>query len=913
MRPHYLAYWGKARPQSERNFPCHPLPYHSLDVAATGAALLDGDPRLALHLSARSGLTPTALRRWLLTWLAWHDVGKFSPAFQRLAPAACDALANPAGPAIAPLDYRHDAFGWWLLQWMYAKRPQVFAALSDRPLGREGLQLIQLWSAALTGHHGTPPHDKPQSVILDGRGGLFPTEALAAAEGFMADSAVLFAADSAALADADREPAIRAAPRFSWMLAGFAVLCDWIGSGQGWFNYAAPERDLAAYWLEAQERAVRAVAEAGVLPAAPSPPRTPVALFAGSGIQALRPLQTLLQSIALPEGPILLLVEDLTGSGKTEAAALFAHRLLTARRVDGVIIALPTMATANAMYDRIAAFYRRFFADEALPSIALGHGRAALRELLQSVARREEDFGGGDETASAACAAWIADDRRRAFLADIGVVTLDQAILGVLPARHQSLRLLGLGRKLLIVDEAHAYDVYMREELSRLLTFHSAQGGSAIILSATLPEALRIQFATSFARGLGSEVDLSCIADDAAPYPLVSLVQTGGSAIAMPARGEPTLREVALAWPTANEACARVVAKAREGRAVCWLRNTVGDAQAAFADLRAVAPDLPVTLFHARFAMGDRLAIESGVIRRFGPTSTAEERRGQILVATQVVEQSLDLDFDCMITDLAPIDLIIQRAGRLWRHRRPGRDGCPLLEIVAPTWDTDPSAGWYRAAFPRAAFVYKDHARLWLTARVLQEAGAIRLPQEARALIEGVYGKSADAAIPLGLSNKADLARGAALARTALARGMLLGLDDGYRRQNAPWDRDLKVATRLGDEQREYRLARWDGATLHPWAAAEDPWIAWRLSEITVRAGLVDSLPKPNGKLAIAAAAAISTWPDAKYAPAPMPLTPNHRGDAWRATGLDRAERILEISYDITAGLRVDRRKATHR
>jgi CRISPR-associated endonuclease/helicase Cas3 len=365
-------------------------------------------------------------------------------------------LANPVGAAIAPPDHRHDAFGWWLVDYLYRKRAPLFDGLSDRPLGREGLTLVRLWSAAVTGHHGTPPHERPAAVLLDGRDGLFPPMVLAAVESFMADSAALFADDTAPLNSDDREPAIHATPRFSWMLAGFAVLCDWIGSGQRWFDYAAPKQTLAAYWPEARERAIRAVADAGVLPAPPSPRRSPNALFADSRIRSLRPLQALLQDVALPDGPVLMLVEDLTGSGKTEAAALLAHRLLATGRADGVVIALPTMATANAMHDRIVAFYRRFFADGATPSIVLGHGRAALRAALESAARREEDLAGGDETASAACAAWIADDRRRAFLADVGVVTLDQAIIGVLPARHQSLRLLGLGRKVLIVDEARA-------------------------------------------------------------------------------------------------------------------------------------------------------------------------------------------------------------------------------------------------------------------------------------------------------------------------------------------------------------------------------------------------------------------------------------------------------------------------
>ena len=215
--PRYLAFWGKARPRPDSAFPCHPLPYHSLDVAAVGAALLDGDRRLASHLSSRSGMPPPVLRRWLLTWLAWHDLGKFSPAFQRLAPEASDALANPIAAAIAPPGHRHDAFGWWLVDYLYRRRAPLFDALSDRPLGREGLSLVRSWSAAVTGHHGTPPDEKPATVMLDGRDALYPPPVLAAVDSFMAGSTALFANDTAPLPGDDRAAAIRATPRFSWM------------------------------------------------------------------------------------------------------------------------------------------------------------------------------------------------------------------------------------------------------------------------------------------------------------------------------------------------------------------------------------------------------------------------------------------------------------------------------------------------------------------------------------------------------------------------------------------------------------------------------------------------------------------------------------------------------------------------
>ena len=363
------------------------------------------------------------------------------------------------------------------------------------------------------------------------------------------------------------------------------------------------------------------------------------------------------------------------------------------------------------MYGRLSEAYRRLFTDGARPSLVLAHGRRNLNDAFTDSIL---DGAADDDPSVAQCAEWIADDRRRAFLADIGAGTIDQAELAVLPSRYQSLRLFGLGKNVLVVDEIHAYDDYVRELIVALLEFHASQGGSAILLSATLPAAIRADFVCAFAKGAGTAGE-----DDPAPcYPRATLWSPNAvladSVCGRADRG----RAVPVRFlPNSDSAVEATAAAAEAGAAVLYLRNTVHDAHDAHGALEALGFD-PM-LFHSQFTLFDRLEIERRVLALFGPNSTAEERRARILVATQVAEQSLDIDFDVVITDLAPIDLIIQRAGRLWRHARPELTGMAELLVVSP----EPSRETCHRTAPESAskaytesFSVATKTTLWLPA-----------------------------------------------------------------------------------------------------------------------------------------------------------------------------------------------------
>ena len=528
---------------------------------------------------------------------------------------------------------------------------------------------------------------------------------------------------------------------------------------------------------------------------------------------------------------------------------MIAHRLIKADRADGLYIALPTMATANAMFDRLSDAHRRLFGAGEQPSISLAHGARELHAGFRSATLR----GGRDEspysnhgeaadesetTASTACAAWIADDRRRSFLADVGAGTVDQALLAILPSRFQSLRLLGLMRRVLVLDEVHAYDAYMQREIEALLEFQAGLGGSAILLSATLPLSIRKRLSESFAKGLGQQEVSANVPDEGRAYPLATVRAPGVQTFTgVPGRLGHARRLPVRFLRHPDEALDAVEEAAREGRAVLYVRNTVDDALDAHATLtaRGLVPDL----FHARFALLDRLEKEKRIVRTFGKNSESGQRAGRILVATQVVEQSLDLDFDALVTDLAPVDLLIQRAGRLWRHQRKERQGrCELL-VVAPPANDDADEDWYGQTFPRAQYVYRDHARLWLSVKVLKEVRSIESPGGLRRLVETVYGEDADETVPDALKSRLWEAEGRAGADRGVANTNVLKFVNGYRRTDT-WNSDLQTPTRLADDlQRTLRLATVVDDRIEPYArdvAPDEPWRAWRLSEVNVSA-----------------------------------------------------------------------------
>ncbi len=829
----YYQYWGKADRAADRTIHrVHLLPYHCLDVAAVADALLREDLSLFERVAGPLGMEQEHVLPFVRLMVACHDLGKFSKTFQMLVPEAVGLVGGVARPA--PCSERHDALGWlfWddtLLDRIAKARVFGSTDVSESELSYYLSPIVQ----PVFGHHG-----KPVDIMNMRIDDHFDAADQEAAALFIMDLASLFATQGLPL-PADLETFHEALTCQSWLLSGLFIISDWIGSNDDYFPYTREIAPLTDYWQRARAQAEEAIHATGMLPV-PSRPFTGMgALFPDIRDREPSPLQRHVAACDIPAGPQLWIMEDITGSGKTEAAITLAHRLMD-QGLSGMYIALPTMATANAMYERMAKAYHNLFAEDAEPSLVLAHSKRSLMEKFTAsvvpVSRNATGRlspSGNEQDGAAVCAQWIADNRKKALLAHVGVGTIDQALLAVLPAKHHTLRLLGLTNKVIIVDEVHACDRYMAILLEGLLEFHAAQGGSAILLSATIPQAMKDAFSAAFLRGL----DGCSSPSGSGRFPAVTRVSSGGMRETAVSPRPDMRRAVAVTLiHDERTAVQKVIDAALAGAAVCWVRNTVADAVEAYqrlAELSVIDGDR-LMLFHARFVLGHRLDREQHVLQRFGKNGDPDVRRGAVLVATQVVEQSLDLDFDFMISDLAPMDLLIQRAGRIHRHERAFRGGCsePAMSVLSPCVTENPDQNWYAAMFPRATYVYQDTPKLWLTARLLEKYRGWTMPDHARDLVEGVYGRSREP-VPEGLWGKECTVEGDRLASESHAYFNCLRRDMGYGgQQRVPFDEGI-APTRSGEPSITLRLAVHKDEKLLPIDTFDPP--DWMLSEIQVR------------------------------------------------------------------------------
>jgi CRISPR-associated endonuclease/helicase Cas3 len=830
--PAYLGYWGKAHPVEGASVRWHPLAYHALDVAAAATVILRQRPLYRAAGARALGVDEASATRLAAGFIALHDLGKIEAAFQWKVPDT--GARTPRRPTLSA--GHHTKAG--LMLW----RGGLGSLCAPRLAVDGTAESLSDLADAVFGHHGRPVGG---DIRLDLVRTIFTPDERRDAEAMAADLLALLMPEPVDGLTRDLAAA-------SWWLAGLTTLADWIGSNDAWFQYWHPTLTLSAYFAHATSAAEQAVQTAG-LHAPVSIAQLSFRELTATANRSLEPTpaQAWAESVPLPdEGPVLCILEDVTGSGKTEAAQMLVHRLLAKQHAGGAYWAMPTMATANAMYRRQAAAVGRLFQRGGpSPSLVLAHGQSKLDAGFRATVVADPDrlrsrpielMDDGDSSL-AQCAEWLASDRRRALLADVGAGTVDQALLAILPAKFNVLRLAGLSGKVVILDEVHAYDAYTGTLIRQLLEFLVSIGASVVLLSATLPLHKRHELVAAWTQGAGTPpAKASEASADPDHYPSAGIAPAGGAATFTAIRAAPrSHRRVGVRRiHDPNEVVSLVAERVARGEAVAWVHNTVAGCQAAAE--RARAGGLTPIVFHARFAQCDRQRIELEVMRRLGPES-AVDRAGTLVIATQVIEQSLDLDFDAMFTDLAPIDLLLQRAGRLWRHSGRARPlGAEMvLHVLEPAARDDAPADWL-SALGGSAKMYNIET-LWRTSVRLDNTPELVSPDDVRAMVEAVYGIDQVLPLPEELLPKADAQDGHGHAETAVAHQSSLSVAAGYGR-NANYEIEARALTRLGEPTTVLRLATRDvDGALVPWCddVGRSERERWQLSEVSVRSSLV--------------------------------------------------------------------------
>lgn len=656
--------------------------------------------------------------RWIAFFAGLHDLGKASPGFAVRWPGAHARLRALGLSTVAPRrTVPHGFVSAYLIrnllpEWGLSRKSAVGVA------------------HAVGGHHGRFPDPDTMAHVEDNAGGRLWQNAqrdLVAVLAHVLDIPHLPVPQSNLLADS----------AFLIRLAGLTSVADWIGSNHTYFPFVGDAFTLPGYAELARDQALEALQDLGWFH---RPDQVEALSFVDLFDRMPNALQQQVEAIAdRLDGTSLVVLEYPMGGGKTEAALYLANALQAQAGQQGMYVALPTMATSNQIFSRVQAHLARRFPGHTI-NLQLLHGRADLNPAFARLIRRGQGLpdapvigDGLDVEANILAAEWFTQ-KKQALLAPFGVGTVDQALLAALDTRHYFVRLFGLAGKVVILDEVHAYDAYMQTLLSHLLTWLAACGSSVVLLSATLPRQTRAQLMCAFARGLGVSLDKATL--PSAAYPRISWLTAGGVDSVSVKTSE--ARRVRLQHLDASDHQWMVALRERldAGGCAAVLCNTVTKAQQTYLALRRHFADDELMLFHARYPFDQRMALEMAVVQRFGRDGHARPPR-MVCVATQVIEQSLDIDFDLMVSELAPVDLILQRSGRVWRHHRqdrPEHHPGPELWLLLPETTAQGVPEFDRAT----AFIYDEHLllRSYLALKDLRE---LAIPAGVEDLIEGVY------------------------------------------------------------------------------------------------------------------------------------------------------------------------------
>lgn len=701
--------WAKAPTKTEVNVSSdnsswHPLQCHMIDVAMVFLAIWRTLPASSRKwLSMTMGLSEEDSCKWLSFLAGLHDMGKATPSFQRKWDKAHSWLSDlgfdfPITASVTP----HGTAGIPLIARLLEERgfeTEYSLSLATCVAGHHGVfPTSDRWIDLGTLHLGGAPWGSVQRRLFWLLSDLMGVTALPLPRQIgLEENAFLL------------------------VTAGLTSVADWIASARDLFPYQGFV-EPCKYIQDSKTRAAAALKRIGWT----SLERRQTDFDRVFGFPPNSVQKAAMRVVDFLTEPALILIEAPMGQGKTEASLWLQNEMSVIQGLSGSYVALPTEATSNQMFGRVQDFLAKRY-PEAQVNLHLVHGHASLSEdyrRLRPSSISDEDSG---DSGSVVAEEWFLP-KKRALLSTFAVGTLDQALLSVLRIKHGFVRLFALSGKVIIIDEVHAYDTYTSSLLDRLLSWLSAAHASVVLLSATLPRSRRMELLKAYSPqhpGLSE-----------GPYPrIVWVSKTGAGSVSFPREWstEVRLRKIENVISVAAQ---RLVEAIEDGGCAAWICNTVTKAQQAYLALNSTLgdqDDCRIILFHARFPYEERQELENEVLRAFSKKGCRPRRA--ILVATQVIEQSLDLDFDLMVTDIAPVDLLLQRCGRLHRHSTTQRP----TEMVTPyLWLLEPDCIDGRIDFGGSSRVYEEYTllRSWAAIR---ERKSLILPEDIDYLIQTVY------------------------------------------------------------------------------------------------------------------------------------------------------------------------------
>ncbi|MBE0474406.1 MAG: CRISPR-associated helicase Cas3' [Rhodoferax sp.] len=819
--------WGKlSRDKAGQLSGVHPLLDHMTDVAACFLALAEcAAVRRSLEKTARRALDAADFQR-LAVLVFLHDVGKANAGFQsrrwKLPESPPDywTARSPSG---------HGPEGWTLISGGVNNAEHYAAGLPIAEIMMWGEEAVSQLLHASISHHGRPLGEDPkmqaaeaiwQPVVNKNGSVVYDPAATIARMGERLQKSYPLAFEACRQSLPDQ-------PAFAHLFAGLVQLADWLGSDtrKGFFPYTAPGENRL---LTAPKNATYAVCTIGLeatlwrTELLSAPP----AFSTAFGVATARPMQMAAADLAL-ESTVVLEAE--TGSGKTEAALWRFVQLFQAGKVDSLYFALPTRVAATQLYQRVFDMVKKLWPTNAPVVVrALPGDEAADDQLKMRLPDFEVQW--PDHPADAkAHQRWVAESPKRFLAATIAVGTIDQALLGALKVRHAHLRHALLARSLLVVDEVHASDAYMAVLLEKLLQAHLKTGGQAMLLSATLGATARTRYLNI---GCSKKAALPTLVEAcAAPYPAVSSRDAAGIKLQSVA-GNPQHKTVHWETWDAMDDPVRITKlaadAATQGARVLVVRNTVAAAVATLQALELLAqqqqPTAPQgdnwlfkvngisTVHHSRYSRQDRRLFDQAVEAQLG--KVRRDFGGRVIIGTQTLEQSLDIDADLLITDLCPMDVLLQRIGRLHRHTRPDAER-PVGFRQPRAWVLTPAGHDLTPLLPHArnglgrfrdgGGVYPDLRIIEATKRLIQAQPSRQIPADNRVLVEHATHPQALLAIENELGQDwlkhGQQIEGGLSALRSIGNLHVLRYEDAFGTENFP-DGDQKIATRLGAADR---------------------------------------------------------------------------------------------------------------